>query len=99
MNSRKQFNKKLSDFQYLQFKYADMASDLVSSRLIVRKAAQLVDLDDPNKTVYSAMAKKVATELCSDICDYSLQMHGGYGYLREYGIEKFVRDLRVHQIL
>lgn len=82
MNSRKQFNKKLSDFQYLQFKYADMASDLVSSRLIVRKAAQLVDLDDPNKTVYSAMAKKVATELCSNICDYSLQMHGGYGYLR-----------------
>lgn len=61
MNSRKQFGKKISDFQYLQFKYADMASDLVSSRLIVRKAAQLVDLDDANKTVYSAMAKKVAT--------------------------------------
>lgn len=69
MNSRKQFGKKLADFQYLQFKYADMASDLVTSRyyfflvfrLIVRKAAQLVDLDDPNKTVYSAMAKKVAT--------------------------------------
>ena len=55
-------------------------------RLIVRKAAQLVDLDDPNKTVYSAMAKKVATELCSGVCDYSLQLHGGYGYLREYGI-------------
>ncbi len=69
MNSRKQFGKKIADFQYLQFKYADMASDLISSRyfnfyffrLIVRKAAQLVDLDDPNKTVYSAMAKKVAT--------------------------------------
>lgn len=61
MNSRKQFGKKISDFQYLQFKYADMASDLISSRLIVRKAAQLVDLNDPNKTVYSAMAKKVAT--------------------------------------
>lgn len=56
-------------------------------------------MDDPNKTVYSAMAKKVATELCSGVCDYSLQMHGGYGYLKEYGIEKFVRDLRVHQIL
>lgn len=66
---------------------------------MVRKAAQLLDCDDPNKTVYSAMAKKVATELCSDICDYSLQMHGGYGYLRQYGVEKYVRDLRVHQIL
>jgi isobutyryl-CoA dehydrogenase len=68
MNSRKQFGKKLADFQYLQFKYADMASDLITSRyfvyklrLIVRKAAQLIDLDDANKTVYSAMAKKVAT--------------------------------------
>jgi hypothetical protein len=67
--------------------------------LIVRKAAQLVDINDQNKTIYSAMAKKVATELCSDIVDYSLQMHGGYGYLKDYGIEKYVRDLRVHQIL
>ena len=66
---------------------------------MVRKAAEMVDNNDPNKTVYSAMAKKVATELCSGVCDYSLQMHGGYGYLREYGIEKYVRDLRVHQIL
>lgn len=65
----------------------------------MRKAAQLVDCDDPNKTVYSAMAKKVATELCSDLVDYALQMHGGYGYLKDYGIEKYVRDLRVHQIL
>lgn len=54
--------------------------------MIVRKAAELVDKNDLNKTVYSAMAKKVATELCSGICDYSLQMHGGYGYLKEYGI-------------
>ena len=67
--------------------------------MIVRKAAELIDIDDPNKTVYSAMAKKVATELCSNICDQSLQMHGGYGYLTDYGIEKVVRDLRVHQIL
>lgn len=65
----------------------------------MRKAAELVDKEDPNKTVYSAMAKKVATELCSGVADYSLQMHGGYGYLRDYGIEKVVRDLRVHQIL
>jgi len=68
-------------------------------RLIVRKAAELLDINDPNKTIYAAMAKKVATELCSGVTDYSLQMHGGYGYLKEYGIEKYVRDLRVHQIL
>ena len=67
--------------------------------MIVRKAAELVDKGDENKTIYSAMAKKVATELCSGVVDYALQMHGGYGYLREYGIEKYVRDLRVHQIL
>jgi len=65
----------------------------------VRKAATLIDTGDANKTVYAAMAKKVATELCSGVCDYALQMHGGYGYLKEYGIEKYVRDLRVHQIL
>lgn len=68
-------------------------------RLIVRKAAELLDAGDSNSAVYSAMAKKVSTELCSGVCDYALQMHGGYGYLREYGIEKYVRDLRVHQIL
>ena len=65
----------------------------------MRKAAELLDKQDPNKTLYASMAKKVATELCSGITDYSLQMHGGYGYLKEYGIEKYVRDLRVHQIL
>lgn len=66
---------------------------------MVRKAAELVDKDDANKTIYAAMAKKTATELCSGIADYSLQMHGGYGYLKDYAVEKFVRDLRVHQIL
>lgn len=59
----------------------------------------MLDIGDKNKTIYAAMAKKVATELCSGVCDYALQMHGGYGYLKEYGIEKYVRDLRVHQIL
>jgi alkylation response protein AidB-like acyl-CoA dehydrogenase len=65
----------------------------------VRKAAELLDRKDNNATLYASMAKKVATELCSGVCDYALQMHGGYGYLREFGIEKYVRDLRVHQIL
>lgn len=68
-------------------------------RLIVRKAAELLDKQDPNSTLYASMAKKQATELCSGVCDYALQMHGGYGYLREYAVEKYVRDLRVHQIL
>ena len=76
-----------------------MASDLVASRLLVRRAAELLDSGDVNRTVYAAMAKKMATELCSGVVDYSLQMHGGYGYLKETGIEKYVRDLRVHQIL
>ena len=65
----------------------------------MRKAAELLDMGDSNSTMYASMAKKVATELCSGVCDYSLQIHGGYGYLKEYGIEKYVRDLRVHQIL
>lgn len=59
----------------------------------------MLDTDDPHKTVYASMAKRLATDLCSGIVDYALQMHGGYGYLRDYGVEKYVRDLRVHQIL
>ena len=93
MSSRKQFGKNLSEFQYLQFKFADMATDLISSRykilifrLIVRKAAELLDAGDSNSPMYCAMAKKVSTELCSGVCDYALQIHGGYGYLRDYGI-------------
>lgn len=85
--------------QYLQFKFSDMATDLVSSRLLVRRAAAMIDNDDPNKTLYSAMAKQSATDKCQEIVDYALQIHGGYGYLTETGIEKYVRDLRVHKIL
>lgn len=59
----------------------------------------MIDNNDPQKTLYASMAKRLATDLCSGIVDYALQIHGGYGYLREYGVEKYVRDLRVHQIL
>jgi alkylation response protein AidB-like acyl-CoA dehydrogenase len=66
---------------------------------MVRRAATMIDNNDPQKTLYASMAKRLATDLCSGIVDYALQIHGGYGYLREYGVEKYVRDLRVHQIL
>lgn len=66
---------------------------------MVRRAATMIEADDPQKTMYAAMAKRLATDKCSGIVDYALQMHGGYGYLCEYGMEKYVRDLRVHQIL
>lgn len=59
----------------------------------------MVESDDPQKTIYASMAKRLATDKCSEIVDYALQIHGGYGYLREYGVEKYLRDLRVHQIL
>jgi isobutyryl-CoA dehydrogenase len=100
--NRKQFNKALSEFQNVQFKLADMATDLVTSRLIVRKACNMMDnpqSTDSQKIMYSAMAKKHATDVCFDLANYALQIHGGYGYLNDYPIERIVRDLRVHQIL
>lgn len=99
MKTRKQFGKPISDFQYLQFKMAEMATDLQVSRIIVRQAAQSIDQKSPNKTIYASMAKLTATEKCFDIVSGSLQMHGGYGYLKEYPIERYFRDLRVHMIL
>merc|ERR1711907_318528 len=99
VTGRKQFKKPLAEFQNIQFKLADMASDLVASRMMVRNAAKMMDEGNPQKTMYAAMAKKIATDKCFDICNYALQMHGGYGYLNEYPVERVVRDLRVHQIL
>jgi len=83
----------------LQFKLAQMAIELEASRLMVRHAARLLTDKSPNYTMYCAMAKKLATDRCFDIVNDALQMHGGYGYLKEYPIERFLRDLRVHQIL
>lgn len=99
MLERKQFKQKLADFEALQFRLADMLTELEASRLMVYRAATALDQKDPKAIMYCAMAKRIATDLCFNICNQALQLHGGYGYIREYGIEKFLRDLRVHQIL
>ncbi len=99
LKSRKQFGKPLAEFQALQFKLADMATELEAARLMVRKAASALDAGDQDATQYCAMAKRFATDAGSAICNEALQIHGGYGYLRDYPLERHVRDLRVHQIL
>ena len=99
LKSRKQFGKPLADFQALQFKLADMATELEAARLMIRKAAAALDAGDPDATQYCAMAKRFATDAGFAICNEALQIHGGYGYLRDYPVERHVRDLRVHQIL
>ena len=99
MQERKQFGKSLSAFQALQFKLADMNTELVAARQMVRLAACRLDDDHPEKTAYCAMAKRFATDVGFKVCNEALQMHGGYGYIREYPLERHVRDTRVHQIL
>lgn len=99
MFERKAFGQNLADFQAMQFKIADMATDLEAARLMLYRAADALDRADPNATMYSAMAKRYATDLGFEVCNQALQAHGGYGYLKDYGMEKLVRDLRVHQIL
>jgi hypothetical protein len=96
---RKAFGRELGAFQAMQFKIADMASDLDAGRLMIWRAADALDRADPNATRHSAMAKRYATDLGFEICNQALQAHGGYGYLKDYGLEKLVRDVRVHQIL
>ena len=96
---RKQFGKSIDQFQVTQFKLADMATELEASRLMVLRAATSLDSKDPQATKYCAMAKRFATDICSDICNMALQLHGGYGYLKDFPLERLVRDLRVHQIL
>ena len=99
MGERKQFNKPLSEFQALQFKLADMATELVAARQMVRLAAVKLDAKSPDATTYCAMAKRFATDVGFKVCNEALQIHGGYGYIREYPLERLVRDTRVHQIL
>ena len=99
LTTRKQFGKPLADFQALQFRLADMATELEAARLMVRRAAHALDHKDPRATQYSAMAKRFATDACFDIVNQALQLHGGYGYLRDFPLERILRDLRVHQIL
>lgn len=99
MHDRKQFGKELAQFQALQFKLADMATELVAARQMVRLAAFKLDQGDPEKTAYCAMAKRFATDVGFSVCDQALQIHGGYGYIKEYPLERHFRDVRVHQIL
>jgi len=98
-SQRKQFGKPIAGFQVTQFKLADMATDLDAARLMLYRAAASVDNDDPSAPKYCAMAKRFATDQCFDIANQALQLHGGYGYLKDYPLERIVRDLRVHQIL
>ncbi|WP_341501621.1 acyl-CoA dehydrogenase family protein [Gallaecimonas sp. GXIMD4217] len=99
MHERSQFGKPLAAFQALQFKLADMATELVAARQLVRLAAYKLDVKDPERTAYCAMAKRFATDVGFKVCDQALQIHGGYGYIKEYPLERHLRDVRVHQIL
>jgi len=99
LKERQQFGRPLADFQALQFKLADMATELDAARLMVWRAAQALDNDAPDKTQHCAMAKRLATDIGFKVCNEALQLHGGYGYIKEYPIERYFRDLRVHQIL
>ncbi|MFN3881169.1 MAG: acyl-CoA dehydrogenase family protein [Nitrincola lacisaponensis] len=96
---RKQFGKPIGEFQGLQFRLADMATELVAARQMVRLAACKLDSQHPDATTYCAMAKRFATDVGFRVCDEALQLFGGYGYIKEYPLERFVRDTRVHRIL
>ena len=99
MKERKAFGKPIADFQALQFRLADMETDLQAARVFLRQAAWKVDNKAHDKTRYCAMAKRFVTDVSFRVANDALQLHGGYGYLADYGVEKVVRDLRVHQIL
>ena len=99
VGDREQFGKKIQDFQSIQFKLADMATELEASRLMLRSAAFKVDENAPDKTKSAAMAKRFVTDLGFKIVNEALQIHGGYGYLKDYPLERNLRDVRVHQIL
>ena len=99
VQERRQFDTAIADFQATQFKLADMLTELVASRQMVRLAASKLDNKDPQASTYCAMAKRFATDAGFNICNDALQLFGGYGYIKEYPMERHVRDTRVHQIL
>ena len=99
MKERKQFGRPIADFQALQFRIADMATELDSARLMIQRAAVSVEAKSPEATRQAAMAKRLATDIGFNVVNQALQLHGGYGYLRDYPIERYFRDVRVHQIL
>jgi alkylation response protein AidB-like acyl-CoA dehydrogenase len=99
MGERKAFGKTIDQFQALQFKLAEFETKLQSARILLRQAAWKLDTKAPDATKFCAMAKLMVTDNAFEVANGCLQMHGGYGYLADYGVEKIVRDLRVHQIL
>lgn len=99
LHERKQFGRELASFQALQFKVATMNTKLVAARQMVRLAASKIDNKHPDRTTYCAMAKRFATDACYEICDEALQIFGGNGYMKEYPLERYLRDARVHRIL
>ncbi len=99
LETRHQFGRPLKENQALQFRLADMATELEAARLMVRRGAAAMDAKDPGATKLCAMAKRFATDACFEVANQALQLHGGYGYLKDYPLERIVRDLRVHQIL
>lgn len=99
LRERSQFGQALAQFQALQFKLADMATELVAARQMVHGAARRLDAGSSDATVWCAMAKRFATDAGFAVCNDALQLHGGYGYIREYPVERLLRDSRVHQIL
>lgn len=99
MRERKQFKKPLKSIQALRFYFADMLTEYETARLMVYRAANAMDTNDPRAPMFCAMAKRLATDVAFQISDKAMQLHGGYGYLRDYQIERIFRDLRVHQIL
>jgi hypothetical protein len=99
MGERRQFGKTLAEFQALRFRLADMATELEAARLMVWRAAAALDGAEADATMRCAMAKRFATDVAFKVCDEALQLHGGYGYLRDFPLERHLRDVRVHRIL
>ena len=99
VQERKQFGKRIADFQNTQFVLADMETELAASRALLHQAAKKLDANAPDATKYCAMAKRFVTDVAFNVADKALQLHGGYGYLADYEVERIVRDLRVHRIL
>ena len=99
VSDRKQFGRPIAEFQATQFKLADMATELEAARLMIWNAAAALDRRDPRATMLCAMAKRFATDIGFGLANDALQLHGGYGYLKDFPAERHVRDLRVHQIL
>ncbi len=99
VRERRAFGRPIADFQALQFRLADMATELEAARLMVHRAAAALDAGAADATQRAAMAKRYATDACWHICDEALQLHGGYGYIKDYQVERYLRDLRVHRIL